>query len=499
MNKNWLYRVLALALVAMLALPMFALADEVLPEQAEGAAEAGELTFGNDEVVGKSERWAYDEDRDIEVDLASGDPNASYEVNAGTTHQIYVFEVAPATKVKFKSSNKKVAMVDAEGVLSAIDVGSAKITVTGKSHYGKKNLKMTFTIKVKDDYRPAKVVGLFDGVDWENAVRNADILTTSKDYTDMSLYFDGDKIHALPGEGWNTYFDGDARQLVKAPLYFDVMAVNKGGTFLDGLDDPKVKYNRSYSWDMSGTGVAFTDNIFTKGKVTSGFNWSPRHLIFYKPGNASMTVTTSNLAGNQTSKSVFKFVVDKNKRTFYKPTKDDLKYAIANDTLYYGVQDIEIKDMSTAVVTLFFVNGTTNTVGTLKNFELKMSSGLWASALDSNYPNYRVAPTSYDDFLHTYKKRTLKTSIKSHKITTVTLTFKSSYKFDVNTRNSYIMKDIGTKSELDQPFQMLNSRLYFYNIDSLKFDNAGYFYRTDHVNPTALNVQGAFTSGFGSK
>ena len=74
MNKNWLYRVLALALVAMLALPMFALADEVLPEQAEGVAEAGEITFGEDEVVGKTQMF---NDGRIFVDLASGNPDGT--------------------------------------------------------------------------------------------------------------------------------------------------------------------------------------------------------------------------------------------------------------------------------------------------------------------------------------------------------------------------------------------------------------------------------------
>jgi hypothetical protein len=510
MNKNWLYRVLALALVAMLAVPMFALAEDVLPEQVEAAAEAGELAFGEDEVVAKTPIGSATAGP-ITVDLAYDDPDAEYTRVAGTTSQIFVDGVGPTKKVKFKSSNKKVATVNSEGVLTAVDVGNAKITVTAKTSYGKE-LKNSFKIKVTDVWRAKKVAAVFD----VNPVRTW-AQAGGKYGSNMGksgLIKAGSKIKAKIGEGWT---DG-GRLLAQGatPLYFDVMAVNDDGLFLDGIDKDgdgnTYTYDRGYSWKIkSGSDKVWVDNAdfagARPGKRTFGImdntvGSNSLHFEFFKPGKAVLEVATANFAGNQTSKNTFTIEVEKNKKTFYKPTKSDLNTAKDRHTLYYGIQEIEIKDMETVEVTLFFVNGTDFSLNKLRHFDLDISTGM-LPAYPNGYADYHNVDWNYltanaVPFVscNDGKTKTIDTEIKSGKISTVKVTYKNKYTHDNAAANSqwgsYVRKATAN-NEINQPFQDLNSDRFYYIITNLSFDLSGGFYRSQAFNPT-INIPGVIDS-----
>jgi hypothetical protein len=532
MNKNWLYRVLALALVAMLALPMFAMAEDVLPEQVEEAAEAGEVTFGEDEAVAKDSISDYYDLADVDrgiilVNLAYDDPDREVssivvgvdnnlnevkrDLTPGMRAQIIVTGSAPTSKIKFKTSNKKVAQINSEGVLTCVDVGTAKITVTGRSTYGNKKLKMTFKVKVKDDLRAEGVVMAYDDVDathdgsWD-AARARQTTATKVSYDDMDIVKSGQTLKVVPGYGWN-----NNGTLPDAAKYFSFMAFNKDGIYLDGVDKDTYDsatddvgpftYDRGYQWKITkGSSVMWADN--TANKTFGSFGNAPLHFVFYKPGKASLTVTTANRTGNSTSKSTFNFEVVKNKVTIYKPTKADLALAKDRDTLYYGIQDIEVKSMGEVVVTLFFVNGTGFSVDKLKDFTFSLKTGMLDELKDTKYPNYRqitvngakvdLTAANMDAAASTFvqikeaDKRTIKTSIKSGKISTVKLTFKSTYK-----DGSLPMKYIKKSGEIVQPWQDLNSDRWYYIIDDLSFSLAGGFYRKATFNPTMNFVEDA--------
>jgi len=524
MNKNWLYRVLALALVAMLALPMFALADEVLPEQGEVAAEAGEVTLGEDEAVAKT-RISSATAGDIVVDLAYGGVDEVSRV-AGSTSQLYVLGVGSTNKVSFKSSNKKVATVNGEGVLTAVDVGTAKITVSGKTNGGKK-LSTSFKVKVTDVWRANKVNGVFD-VTNPNALQQrptngTDIWVNATDKYDgdkmgkKGLVESGETIKFYPGEGWTN--GGTLLNNGANALYFDVMALNSDGQFLDGIDTnedgARYEYDRGYSWKItSGSDKVFVDNAenntLLPGKRNNGFlDNTPTdpnpdnglHFEFFKPGKAKLVVTAATISGNKTAKSTFNIEVKNNKKTFYKPTKEDLNTAKKRHTLYYGIQSIEVKDMENVEVTLFFVNGTDFSVNKLRNFDIDISTG-YLPTYANGYANYTNVTQQWvkDHATHFVgynagHLKTINTAIKSGKTTTVKLTFKNKYTFNNVAANSQwgsMIRKAGFNNEITEPYQNLNADNFYYIIDNLSFDLAGGFYRSEVFNPTC-NIPGAVT------
>lgn len=74
--------------------------------------------------------------------------NAKKTLNIGDTLQL----TTAATPLSYKSSKKKVASVSADGLVTALKAGKAKITVK----LGKKK-KITVTVTVKDPYQPTRV------------------------------------------------------------------------------------------------------------------------------------------------------------------------------------------------------------------------------------------------------------------------------------------------------------------------------------------------------
>jgi hypothetical protein len=336
------------------------------------------------------------------------------------------------------------------------------------------------------------------------AARARQTTATKVSYDDMKIVKSGQTLKVVPGFGWNN--NGTLPERAK---YYSFMAFNKDGIYLDGVDKDTYDsaaddvgpftYDRGYQWKITkGSSVMWADNTANK---TFGYDENPLHFVFYKPGKASLTVTTANRTGNSTSKSTFNFEVVKNKVTIYKPTKADLALAKDRDTLYYGIQDIEVKSMGEVDVTLFFVNGTGFSVDKLKDFTFSLKTGMLDKLKDTKYPDYNeitvggvklpLTAANMDAAASTFvrildaDKRTIKTSIKSGKISTVKLTFKNTYK-----DGPLPMKYIKKSGEIVQPWQEMDDRWY-YIIDDLSFSLAGGFYRKATFNPTMSFVEDA--------
>ena len=80
---------------------------------------------------------------------------ATLDIDKTLTLGITLQPAGAESALKFKNSNKKVATVDANGVVTPKKEGKAKITVTSAKN---KKAKATITITVKDPYKPTKAI-----------------------------------------------------------------------------------------------------------------------------------------------------------------------------------------------------------------------------------------------------------------------------------------------------------------------------------------------------
>ena len=79
---------------------------------------------------------------------------ATLDIDKTLTLGITLQPAGAESALKFKNSNKKVATVDANGVVTPKKEGKTKITVTSAKN---KKAKATITVTVKDPYKPTKV------------------------------------------------------------------------------------------------------------------------------------------------------------------------------------------------------------------------------------------------------------------------------------------------------------------------------------------------------
>ena len=159
MNKNWLYRILAIALVAMLALPVFAMAEEVetfdlggeegveLIEKKLSYTEAGDTPYDWD-----STNYAFDFDGGSQtfsetIDLANLGADDANGYPAWLTRTERFTYVNAMSTWKKTNSNSKVATVSSAGVVTLTGkTGKTKITFTAKG--ANTNAKATCTINL---------------------------------------------------------------------------------------------------------------------------------------------------------------------------------------------------------------------------------------------------------------------------------------------------------------------------------------------------------------
>ena len=159
MNKNWLYRILAIALVAMLALPVFAMAEEA--EFELGGEEGVELIEkapyappedpvnepGDDDFPSaKTQVWEWDFSKyygtsyscTVDVDVANPEHYTNYWFDAQGLMSGF----------SKKNTKNSVATVDRDGNIKIKKAGTTVITYSGKDVYSRKvSLKITLNVK----------------------------------------------------------------------------------------------------------------------------------------------------------------------------------------------------------------------------------------------------------------------------------------------------------------------------------------------------------------
>jgi hypothetical protein len=150
MNKNWLYRILAIALVAMLALPVFAMAEEVDTFEL-GAAELEEkkLDYDPQDAV----EWD-PEDPDINpFDFDEGSKTYACNIDLGNLswdNTVFKYVNAMST-FKKTNSNSKVVTVSQRGTISLTGkTGKAKLTFTAKGAHTEEKATCTINLNVKN-------------------------------------------------------------------------------------------------------------------------------------------------------------------------------------------------------------------------------------------------------------------------------------------------------------------------------------------------------------
>lgn len=194
---NWKFRMLALAMAVLMALPAFALAEEPAEVEAEPfeayVSEAGEIALDAfeaeedgaaeeavpalddvslEELIGEitGAEEAADAEDEVRMGLPvlsgsdSGAPVPQSYVTTGVitkntkitdplnVHDTLQLDMGDQTVKSFKTSSKKIATVSSTGLITAQGKGSATITVTLS-----KKKKLTVKVKVLDPYEPTGI------------------------------------------------------------------------------------------------------------------------------------------------------------------------------------------------------------------------------------------------------------------------------------------------------------------------------------------------------
>lgn len=396
MNKNWLYRVLALALVAMLALPMFALAEEagqaeaVIEEQDSAligdSADASDIILDRDPV----EDGLYDPE--VSEDLLpyvicnayAGGTQARTIYLGGTANvqkyfeeclgittdvefpgKVQIYDKNFATITSFKSSKKAVATVNSEGIILGTGAGTATITIKGKALDGsKKTCKVDVTVvdpfeakSIIDALYYTKVLGVKFHLPSEGfSVLPGQFITANQPNED-----------AAEKMGWALaeYTNKTTMDVFAEPEEGEITGLAEEDKFgiwpaifnADGIDVTEF-YNRGVTFTTSSSKVL--PRAVTEDKLV-GF-------YAFKPGKAKITVRAAGLAGKKSASVTVPVEVRTNNLDLGAPGDRAKALAAANNMLVYGIQSIKIKDANTVEVTLFFINPTNVTIGSLNNF-----------------------------------------------------------------------------------------------------------------------------------
>lgn len=364
MNKNWLYRVLALVLIAMLALPV-ALAEEVEEVEAvlgaDGATE--DLYLGNDgadvdnffepssptidpdDDIG----WGYD-DKVITPDAFQGDEAEAiglyFDGNTGSYDDL--------VNVSYKSSKTSVANVTGEykegniayAAIAMYKPGKATITIKAKfgkmsgSHYKTKSKTIKVKLTIKSALEPASVKTYFGKLDEYDG---SDAKKSGHPYGKVDMGYSGKILMPIPfdEDGNNTSYSLELAD----PAYHLVDE--------DGIVWP------SWSWKWSNSKVAFfkeTGVSVSKEKQQSGTWYEDYEIdgdfylepVFYKPGNVTVTFT----ALNGKKKATAKFTVKKNEKKW----TVNKKTAKVKGDMAVVVKQIKYTDLEHAEVTIVCIN-----------------------------------------------------------------------------------------------------------------------------------------------
>lgn len=312
MNKNWLYRILAIALVAMLALPVFAMAEEF---------EEVEVILGNDGVVEE----AADVEENLVIDVEEDNPDDYFEVDfdektwdAGKFYLageeatdgfiigVDIGDYDGVASLSFKSNKSKVATASQYGsyygLVTFQGTGKATVTVKAKLYkeghnslkYKTKSTKVTF--EVIDPYAVDSVktyFGTYDSYDDDDTEKSGH----KYDAVDMGIPTD----------------DGEEKVLLP-------IGVDAGGDVCSYISTEDGDYAKTWKWTWSNAKVAFFKPGVnaTKKEQKSGY-WYEDYTsvdgealvpVFYKPGTTTVTFK------NGTKKGTAKFTVKKKTRSW---------------------------------------------------------------------------------------------------------------------------------------------------------------------------------------
>lgn len=444
MNKNWFYRVLALALVAMLAVPMFAFAEEdVLATAAEAPAEELATALeGEDEIEPKV---IFAADDMINVELGKKVPMYGGLIDLNDTPIIQLnLTNSNGKKESFKSSNKKVASVSPTGAVFFTGTGTATITCTGYVDGFKKKLTSKVVFDVIDLTEPTYLAGYMFGEEGP--------------FTDSgeTVFPNNSEITVWPGMG---IAENDVPTLHYQPLPF-----NDAHEYL-GLD-----YKHGYHFKWSNAKVAFFDgNLhlgFQNSTAPDGYGattvtvqdeegedvelrWaSPVNLpfvsaakfwmgefldsndeqvlpdndlmpIFYKPGKSTLTIKTMATAGMKSKSYTNKFVVDGQKITLSMGTDSELqKKANRYGAVLFQPHTLDIQSMDKVVLTLKVYNGTA--------WQIPMQNVTFKAGFEENpdFLQYRMNEYPADSGIYPCNNA-VKGVIKPNKTSTITITFQN--------------------------------------------------------------------------
>jgi len=441
MNKNWFYRVLALALVAMLAVPMFAFAEEdVLATAAEAPAEELATALeGEDEIEPKV---IFTGDDMINVELGKKVPmyGGLIELNDTPIIQLNLTN-SNGGKESFKSSNKKVATVSPTGAVFFVGAGTVTITCSGYVDGYKKKLTSKVVFDVIDLTEPTYLAGYI--------------------YFGETPFADAGEPVMANKDGWISY-PGEGIMAGDIPsMHYQPVPFNAEHDWL-GLD-----YKHGYTYKFSNAKVAFFDGNLHKGFqnstapesygattatitneegeevevrwaspvnlpfVSSAKFWMGEFLntageqvlpdndlmpIFYKPGKTNLTIKTMATAGNKSKSYVNVFEVEDQKITLSMGTDKELqRKADRYGAVLFQPHTLDIQSMDKVVLTLKVYNGTA--------WQIPMQNVTFKGGFEENPDFLQYRMNEYNGSLPA--NNAVKGVIKPNKTSTITITFEN--------------------------------------------------------------------------
>jgi hypothetical protein len=344
MNKNWLYRVLAMALIVMMALP-FAMAEEVQANE-DVQSDAVEEAVNSEEV-------ALDAAEDAEANgPATGDyrfediDGEEFDKRDGDT--LYVgIEDEDAYEYKivsYKSSNTKVAKISAV----AKKDGLFKVTLKDA---GKTKLKVKYKVKEDEDDGWSGTKTVEPEIEVVGAIKDVKIFWGNGE----DLSGEDDAIDENPFEvNMGYYYDEDDPDVHQSIIPF---AINKDGDCLDYNADADVEDEKwgkyTYKWSNTNIGC-FVDpetGKKTNNKTATTEEISELIPVFYKPGKVKLTMT-SKYDKKKKATVTFKVKSIDSYKGAKKPSKED-------DVVYFRVKSAKYTEYNKAEVELYIVNGGT--------------------------------------------------------------------------------------------------------------------------------------------
>lgn len=429
MNKNWLYRVLAMALVAMLALPVFAMAEDVAALNefdavdevefdlgAEGAEEEVEI---NEAESNAAAGYVYLDDYDFDPYDAHYDGGDDWRVE----DVAMIVVNAGQYSVSFKSNNKKVAKVHKSGSVGVVTFtgkGDATITVSAKfKPIGSKSYTLKayvdFGVKYNDnvkylevfygkaydeddvlnkkDAAKGKTVSMGEGFD-EDGMPTKSIAPVAYDEDDDLLDYgidESDDVIYTDGYRWS-WSNADVAYFL--PQQFDP------DDDANGVRSLKQKKGTYYAWEM----VDYEYDPETGEETFDLVQHPALKVVFNKPGTTKLTFTSLRFPK---AKITLKYTVEKNKKT-WKLNKN----MIEDGEVYLAIKSIEVKNIDEVDVTFAVVNGTDNAYGnwTGNLSILYRNKGEETEFLSTEGEEVTLRGKAKPNAITTYKKITFKNS-----------------------------------------------------------------------------------------